>query len=459
MALAMLERPDGTLAAPSLLDARLLPGLAALLMLGVPALLAGAPSHLCVARTPAIWLHRQYSRPCCGNRWCGARRQGRRRLRWRRAGQRRWAPRRGCSRRPPSPSWGPCCCCRGGRERRARCARPPGARCSCASCGGTAAATRRPRAPLPRIWRARRQAGARPWSAPGTSAPWRSTATLAGAPSARALCRPAMTRALWARSHGSHPPRPQAGRVADAPGRRRHGAGRPGGGRAGRAAPQRRAARGGGRHAAQAGGGCGGAGGPVQPCHAGPRGGRRAGGADALLRAGGLGPGGAGEGGARAARRAPAPARRSAVRPPEWSLARVCGPGGLRQSVSVCSPVRSGDARRAAVKGAAAALLAGPMSGYSIRSCAAAGGMFGLASPLFALLALLVRPGLQGAAAAGVQPLMLHMVAAGVAGAALQTSTGVLWPVARQLQQRAASFALACGCAGAAAMMLPALVW
>ena len=323
MALAMLERPDGTLAAPSLLDARLLPGLAALLMLGVPALLAGTPLN------PVNRAHARQLVPttalqvcCCGNRGCGARRQGRQRPRWRRAGPRRWAPRRGCSRRPPSPSWGPCCSCRGGRERGARCVRPPGARCLCATCGGTAAATQRPRAPPPRIWRARRQARAgwaRPWS--GTSAPWRSTATLAGAPRARAWCRPATTRALWPCSHGPRPPRPQAGGIADAPGRRRHGAGRPGGGRAGRAAPQRRAARGGGRHAAQAGGGRGGAGGPVQPCRAGPRGGRRAGSADAVLRAGGLGPGGAGEGWARAARRAPAPARRSAVRPPDWSLA------------------------------------------------------------------------------------------------------------------------------------------
>ena len=41
MALATLEKPDGTLMAPTLMDARLLPALSALLLLGVPALLAG----------------------------------------------------------------------------------------------------------------------------------------------------------------------------------------------------------------------------------------------------------------------------------------------------------------------------------------------------------------------------------------------------------------------------------
>ena len=41
MALATLEMPDGTLMAPTLLDARLLPALSALLLLGAPALLAG----------------------------------------------------------------------------------------------------------------------------------------------------------------------------------------------------------------------------------------------------------------------------------------------------------------------------------------------------------------------------------------------------------------------------------
>lgn len=101
--------------------------------------------------------------------------------------------------------------------------------------------------------------------------------------------------------------------------------------------------------------------------------------------------------------------------------------------------------RRALLKGAAAAALMGPLSGYSIRTGAAAGGLFGLMSPVFAFLSLLVRPGLQGAPADSVQPLMLHMVAAGVAGAALQVSFGVLWPLARQAQQRMASFAMACG--------------
>ena len=44
MALATLEMPDGTLMAPTLLDARLLPALSALLLLGAPALLAGTAS-------------------------------------------------------------------------------------------------------------------------------------------------------------------------------------------------------------------------------------------------------------------------------------------------------------------------------------------------------------------------------------------------------------------------------
>ena len=44
MALATLEMPDGTLMAPTLLDARLLPALSALLLLGAPALLAGTMS-------------------------------------------------------------------------------------------------------------------------------------------------------------------------------------------------------------------------------------------------------------------------------------------------------------------------------------------------------------------------------------------------------------------------------
>ena len=100
---------------------------------------------------------------------------------------------------------------------------------------------------------------------------------------------------------------------------------------------------------------------------------------------------------------------------------------------------------RATLSGAAAAALTSPLSGYSLRMGALAAGTFGLIGPVFAMLSLLVQPGLQGPPAAMDQPMLVHMTAAGVAGGAMYMAFGVLWPLARQAQQRVASFAMACG--------------
>ena len=74
-----------------------------------------------------------------------------------------------------------------------------------------------------------------------------------------------------------------------------------------------------------------------------------------------------------------------------------------------------------------------------------AAGVSGLIGPVFAMLSLLVQPSMQGAPAVAGQPMLVHMIEAGVAGGAMYMAFGVLAPLARQAQQRVASFAMACG--------------